>query len=347
MSALDGPEYSAWSIDLDDFPRDGSLADQLAFAVRLAILAPSSHNTQPWKFRITDSGIDVLVDYDRRLPVVDPNDRELFISCGAAAVTLRIALAGLGLQHTTEVLAADSSEVAARVTITGRAEPSESDKALLAAIPKRHTKRLPYDDLEVPAEVQQRLTECVGQENASLTLISKSADAATHQTIASLVMQGDRTQFADKEFRHELSGWIRNPKAGGDGLPPHATGQPDSLAPLTSWVIRTIDLGKSRAKSDGDLVDHSPLLAAIITDRANAADSFAAGQALGRLLLEATVHGVDASFINQPIEVPEFRPATIEALGCGDKFPQLLVRLGYGPAVEPSPRRPLADVLAY
>ena len=33
--------------------------------------APSGHNTQPWKFHITDSTITVLPNLDVALPVVD------------------------------------------------------------------------------------------------------------------------------------------------------------------------------------------------------------------------------------------------------------------------------------
>lgn len=46
--------------------------------------APSGHNTQPWKFHITDSTITVLPNLDVALPVVDRNNRELFISLGCA-----------------------------------------------------------------------------------------------------------------------------------------------------------------------------------------------------------------------------------------------------------------------
>ena len=52
--------------------------------------APSGHNTQPWKFHITDSTITVLPNLDVALPVVDRNNRELFISLGCAVENLCI-----------------------------------------------------------------------------------------------------------------------------------------------------------------------------------------------------------------------------------------------------------------
>jgi nitroreductase len=71
--------------------------DTIRAIVRLAVLAPSSHNTQPWRFRVDRDCIDLRADRTRALPVNDPFDRELVISCGAALLTLRAAAAFLGL----------------------------------------------------------------------------------------------------------------------------------------------------------------------------------------------------------------------------------------------------------
>lgn len=56
--------------------------------VRFATLAVSSHNTQPCKFRISRNCIEVLPDFARRCPVVDPDDAHLFKSLGCAVENL-------------------------------------------------------------------------------------------------------------------------------------------------------------------------------------------------------------------------------------------------------------------
>ena len=58
-----------------------------------AVQAPSSHNTQPWLFRVEDGAVHLLADRTRALPVNDPDDRELTISCGCALLNLRVAAA--------------------------------------------------------------------------------------------------------------------------------------------------------------------------------------------------------------------------------------------------------------
>ena len=61
------------------------------FLVAQAVKAPSGHNTQPWKFRQNESAVEIYPDFDRRLPVVDPDDRELFVSLGCATENLCLA----------------------------------------------------------------------------------------------------------------------------------------------------------------------------------------------------------------------------------------------------------------
>ena len=69
------------------------------------------------------------------------------------------------------------------------------------------------------------------------------------------------------------------------------------------------------------------------------------GRALERLLLSAAAQGVQASFLNQTVVVPELRQRLQRLLGLTD-WPQIVLRFGY-PTDEPvaTPRRKLDDVL--
>lgn len=48
--------------------------------IRYATLAANSHNTQPRQFRISEGDIEILPDFSRRIPVVDPDDHHIFAS---------------------------------------------------------------------------------------------------------------------------------------------------------------------------------------------------------------------------------------------------------------------------
>ena len=70
----------------DDAAR--TAAGQAGYLIRLAARAPSLHNTQPWRFKVSQDALELYADPKRQLRV-DPDGREMLISCGAALYGLR------------------------------------------------------------------------------------------------------------------------------------------------------------------------------------------------------------------------------------------------------------------
>ena len=93
---LDNP----WGIGAADFPEEGTPREQLTFLVRWAVLAPSSHNSQPWRFSIRDEEIWIFADKSKWLKVADADERELHISLGCALENLQIAAQYFGYAPT-------------------------------------------------------------------------------------------------------------------------------------------------------------------------------------------------------------------------------------------------------
>jgi hypothetical protein len=324
----------AWSISAAQFPTTGTPAEKLRFLVGYAILAPSSHNAQPWLFGLSQEALCLYADRTRALPVVDPEDRELTISCGAALGTLRVALHHFGYAGQVELFPdPHDPDLLARVRLGRKRPPAPSDTALFDAIPTRHTNRQPFEQPEVPSALQTELEGDACTEGAWLQLVQ---GPAARNAVADLVAEGDRMQWADPRFRRELAAWI-HPRRQGNGLSGYAFG----IGPL---IVRTFDMGKGQAAKDEQLAAGSPVLAILGTDGDSVADWLTAGQALSCVLLRAAVDGVASSFLNQPIEVEELRPRLRDTIG-HTGFPQLLLRMGYGPAIPPAPRRPVSAVL--
>jgi hypothetical protein len=163
--------------------------------------------------------------------------------------------------------------------------------------------------------------------------------------IASLVAEGDRLQMADKRFRRELAAWLRpNWSDRRDGMPGFAIGYGDVMAAAGPLIVRTFDVGRGRAAHDEELAEGSPLLALLGTSSDAPLHWLEAGEALSHVLLRAQVDGVSASFLNQPIEVPELRPR-LQLVAGRPGYPQMLLRLGYGSELPGTPRRPVSEVL--
>lgn len=335
-----------WNISEREFPRTGTTTDQLKFLLNYAVLAPSGHNTQPWLFRIENETIELYADKRRALPIADPQNRELIISCGAALFNLRVALRHFGYVGKIQVFPNPNNlDLLASVRLGDWLESTAEDRLLFQAIPHRHTNRLSYLDCEIDPSLLALLRGQAAQENAWLEVVERDV---CRRLLAELVLWGDRLQMGNPTFRQELSQWIHagNNKSH-DGIPVYAYGidqRLDFATPIAALLMRTFDLGMSVGSHDSQLVMQSPAIAVLGTTGDTPADWLEAGQALERLLLCGQAVGLQASFFNQPIEIPELRVQLSRLL---DKpgFPQILMRLGYAPNAKPTPRRTVDEVL--
>ncbi len=116
------------------------IADDVKLLLQYAVRAPSSHNTQPWCFSVSGNRVFLYADRTRALPVNDPGNRELTISCGCALMNLRVAAAESGLTATTQVL------------------PDPQDGDLLAIVEFRESKNVATDDAELFPAIADRRT---------------------------------------------------------------------------------------------------------------------------------------------------------------------------------------------
>lgn len=320
-------------------------AQRLRELVRSAILAPSSHNSQPWTFHIpiNCAFVELYADRTRALPVIDPDDRELTMSCGAALYGLRLAARHAGFTDLVEVLPdPDDRDLMARVRLGAPHIASLDDEALFAAIRQRHTNRRPFVARAIPDQVLELMRRAAAVDGAMLTIL-QSPEERTR--VADLIAAADRRQGANPAFRRELAAWMHPNRARShDGMPGYAFGLGDWASYAGPIIVRTFDWGDGRAARDRELAIGSPYMAVLWTVGDTPHDWLAAGQALQHLLLRATIASVSASFLNQPVEVPELRALLRAQLDIPGHV-QSVLRLGYGPRVEPTPRRDVDDVI--
>lgn len=336
------PRYTPWHIDESEFWEIDDPRAQREFLLRYAVLAPSGHNTQPWNFRITSDGIEVHADYTRRLPIADPQDRELLISIGAAIFNLRVAAAHFGFETTVLYGPADNEEMAvALVTLRETCDTEEQLRRLFPSIPRRHTSRTDFEPREIEPDALDAVCEAVESADG-LHFVVPHDRAHT----ADLVEKADRLLMSDAHWRDELAKWVRpNETSTADGMSADAFGIPGPLSALAPHLIRTIDAGAARGKQDREFVEHASGLI-VITGADDTVSLLRAGEALEYLLLTITSFGVQYAFLNQVCQVPELRQELWDLLRTAHP-PQLLVRIGYGQtARRPMPRRPVETVTA-
>ncbi|WP_152041667.1 Acg family FMN-binding oxidoreductase [Salinigranum salinum] len=332
-----------WTVSREAFPDDGPLDAQLRFLLQYAILAPSSHNTQPWRFSIENGGVDVAVDEDRWLPVADSDRRELYISVGCALENLLVAAEEFGFEHDVTYVAAEDGPGVARVVLSPGGSRSPLRGGLFEALTERSTNHGPYYG-SVSASTLAELERAVADPDLWIEFVEGEE---TKARLGELVTRADRRQFEDPAYRRELGEWIGNGALATSWL----------KAKLGQLAVTHLDLGDRQAATDSVLVEGAPVVVVLGSELDTRSAQVRVGQTFERLALLATVEGLSVHPMSQVLELPDLRAELTDALGIetgdtddtaggGGKVVQHLFRLGHAdPERGHSSRRPLSAVL--
>jgi hypothetical protein len=308
--------------------------------VRYATLAPSSHNTQCWKFALEKDAITILPDFSRRCPAVDPDDHHLFVSLGCAAENLIQAARAHGLR-------AEAGFDAARSGVSIALMPAAAEVTdLFKVIPSRQCTRAEYDGRPLASEEFKRLEAAGTSERVRVLLLT---ERPALENVIEFAVQGNTAQMNDKAFIDELKHWIRFSGADavrlGDGLFGKSSGNPEVPAWLGSLMFGFFFTPQSENEKYVKHLRSSAGVAVFAAANEDKAHWVEVGRCYERFALQATALGIRTAHVNMPVEVATLRPKFGESLGLGRTRPDLVVRFGRGPTLPHSLRRPVQAVL--
>ena len=343
------------------------LRDRVLFALHYAALAPSVHNTQPWRFRIIEDdavflAIEVYADPQRDLQALDPAHRQLIISCGASVAALDVGLASLGVRSEVKRLPdGGHGRPVARIVILGDAQkPSvDSPERLLDAHLGRAlaTRRSYRGRMAAEPSTAQigELSATVAERGLALVWVSESRE---RQNLERLVAMAALTQAGTPAIEDEIRDWTSPNPRGRDGIPEANWQRTSKQAAMAPVVQRDFALGRTLSSGVHDSTppggpDIEPGLAALCSAGDEPLDWLHTGETLMRLLLRAEGAGLAVGYVNQPVEVPRLRTVLGERLSKVPGWnkdrpvPQLLLRVGRPAeaAPPPTPRRPVSELL--
>jgi len=323
---------SVWDVEADEFPTDGLIEDQTRFLLRYAILAPSSHNSQPWSFDVTGNEIVIAAEESRWLQAADPDKRELYVSLGCAVENCCVAAEHFGFDPHVEYHDPASAGV---VTVTlGEGEPADPRPAdLFDTLTTRTTSHELFDGRPLEDTTRELLETVDTAKDVTLQVVD---DPVSKTTVAELQAEADRRQMNDPAYRQELGHWVGIGALGSSWL----------LARIEQAVVTHLDIGDREAAKNSKLVQSAPAIAVLSTDSDDPIAQVTTGQTFERIALLARSEGVAVHPMSQTLERPALRTQLGDLLDTPG-VPQHLFRLGYADEKsEHTPRWPLDTVLA-
>ncbi|NPC96895.1 NAD(P)H nitroreductase [Nocardioides sp. zg-DK7169] len=316
--------------------------------VVLACRAPSVHNTQPWRWRVEDTTLELYADRSRALAAADPSGRNLALSCGAALHHAQVAARALGwVPDVTRLPDPAQPDLLARIRLR-RGEAAQADRTAradhsdpagdLQAIRERRTDRRRFTSWPVPPE---RLDHLASEAREHGGPGEPVVDAAARFRLELLIGRAMSAQEGDDGLLAEQRAWIDHSRD--DGIP-SASVPEVGLGALRRHRFAQGGIGSAREPveaSDGVLVLGGP--------DDTTGSWLRTGEGLSALWLLATRTGLAVVPLSQVVEVDETRHALQHDV-LGDRMvPHLVVRVGWleisRSTHHATPRRPLDDVL--
>lgn len=333
--------------------------------VHAAILAANAHDTQPWRFQIGSDRIDVYADADRHLGAMDPFRREMHLSLGCALENAVLIARSQGYAATLQIYAGLLQEggvgdAGPAASISLAKQPAEASP-LAAAIPHRHTNRLPYQgDRDIPRDMLLKLSALAC--DAAARLIWMTDPAARHD-FAAATIAATETIASDSVMIADSDRWFRATDA---EIELHRDGPTLYCAGLSPLVLLGAHLMPASAPSaHRHWIDQTrnaqlgtgPVIGLIsVKDLYDRDGALRAGRLWQRLHLQGTLLGLAMQPLNQLPECvdrerqlgrPSISSRTLAGLGGDPEWrPTFAFRIGWptrpGPA---SPRRSLQSVV--
>jgi nitroreductase len=362
LTAIESSPFSAWS----NWTAGGE--PTTLKLVRSAILASSPHNTQPWRFRINHSFVELYLDANRKVSGLDPYLREAHIGMGCALENLLLAAAADG--YATQVTLSEGAldppvpepplRLVARVDLApGTLRSSE----LYKAIPNRHTNRSIFDpSRELPASfADELLSLCNVDKDARLFLFP---DTAQRAALTRISVPANFELYSDPDVENGSEQWLRwrseEVKKHKDGIGIDNLGLSPRIAAMArlspTWLLKRAASPSHRSALYEKQMQSARLIGIIaVRDRLEVRSCLQAGRLWQRIHLFATARGVGVRPCNEAVEMIDHerihgqtatRLAELSQVTQNSEFqPTFLFLMGYStlPA-HPSPRRPVEEV---
>jgi nitroreductase len=320
------------AIDDADFPRRSNRVAQFNFLTRYAMLAPSSHNSQPWKFATKNFKLLLLADRSRRLPVADSDDRDLYISVGCALENLLVAAAHFGYACEVEYFPEPANnDLVARIGLVLSDGASLHHPELFEAITRRRTNRQPYEPVPLSRPHERQLYACC---NDGDILLELSGLKEVKDGVEDLMQRASAIQFADPAYRKELARSIGRGSFGASW----------PAAKLGGAIVSHVNVGPAVARRDAAALRSAPLVGLLSSVTDDRISHVRVGQVFERIALTASRLSIQLQPMSQIVQVQSLRSSLASIFGSSLWAPQHLFRIGYASTVgRRTPRRRLEE----
>ena len=317
-------------INPSDFKKLEKYEERIRFLLRYAVLAPSTHNTQPWLFKIQGNRCEIFYDERYLLPEADPKRRDLFISMGCLLENLAIAANYFNVIFDLKIDVDSQTTQVATFTIEGLSSTNFNDsyEKLLFTIPTRINARGLYTSLEGDLDLVEAARLNLPQEYTNGININLISEKSKIEKVASLTAKGLELAYNQPRFRKEVSKWMKNSLTRKkEGLPGYSLKMPFLFSFILPTLVRYKDIGKFLGKLNSKSLASAPVVTIISSKLSEPLTWVNVGRIAQRMMLDINSQGLNTSIFIAAIEMGDLYKELKNITGINDD-PQFLFVVG-------------------
>ena len=331
-----------------------------------AMLAPNSHNIQPWLIKLKgNDAFELFVDQTRLLPYTDPPARQIHISQGTFLETLNIAASGMGYrvkidyfprgEYTNQTI--EENPVAAVQLIS---DPQVKTDPFYNLLKVRQSNKRSYEDKPVPESVLKLIREEMTQAGI---VTRTSASSALRSKLTPILGKGMAIEATDRARNKETADMFRFSEAEAVKYRDGFTVANNGMTGFMRWMAETFFLGtkeeayavdsafaKEAVKMTYKQAETATAYGWIISEKNTRFDQVKSGHIYARINLLTAKLGLAQHPMSQVLQeyedMNELQQECLQLLGVPKgSTVQMLFRLGYADTNPHTKRRPVKDVL--
>lgn len=326
------------SLDIPAF-QDLSDEEKLRHLATFGLLAPSSHNSQPWSFVFGENQIWIASDSSRELSISDPTKRQEYISIGACAENIFVAAKYFGLSPVLTFM--PQNNFLAKISFS-QGVPEFSFLPTMEAMLRRHNNRFPFEEKQIDPQFMTDV-RMIPNEGSELVLVG---DSEQKKEILETVLDATEEALNDQSFRNELSHWIKpSLKKYEIGMPGYNLGMPAPISFIFPSALRNFKMGKAQKNMDRKFLEKSAMFGILFSDNDSPIQWLKAGKYFEDIWLLAEERGMKVGVLTAAIEIGDYYQK-LQTILKTNKRPLVFFRIGYTDKVpKKTPRLSLNKVI--
>ncbi len=327
---MDTKAYDIRDIKWSDFYSEKSSEDRIKFLLKYAILAPSTHNSQPWLFKVTNNSCKIYFDNSKRIIEADPIERDLYISFGCLIENLIIAGRYFNVFDRAEYFGKQDNNCVAEIFFKNLEDQKENTldqfTAWIDAILERVNARGIFEKRSIEKKILDNINQLNTFPGLEIHLITKNEKI---REIASLTAEGLKFAYASRAFRKEMAKWMNSSfSKREEGIPGYSLRMPTLISLFFPTLIKFFNLSKWVAILNYRSISSAQLICIISAEENNPITWIKVGQLFERITLHFKINDIKTSVFVASIEMGELYKRIQQILGTA-RIPHMLFCAGY------------------